>query len=354
MRKKTRPPQLGERRSSAQRDADEQAARAAGKKLRPSRTKQQLTPDEQAQLAAERQASREEWPHVQEYLYRLCQTIPEPPQTIGRPPLPLRDMVFCLVCKVFLRQPARRLGSHLREALKCGYVTSLPLSENSYGHHLGRARLTPILEALIGCSGRPMRGQEYDFAIDSTKLYSHQYYCAENKKTKQMVETYDWLRLHALCGVRTGIITAARATSMKISEQRCFEHLVNATRAEGFKLKVVYGDRNYSSHKNVVWLTDLGIDPRLYFKDNARMGKDKSEVWNQKLLRHRAHDPQYEAEQHDREAIERAFRVIKKRFDHRVASMNLTAQCNEALLKALCYNLSVLNRYAHRGLKVEW
>src|SRR5215204_478695 len=57
----------------------------------------------------------------------LCSNIPQPKQRgKGRPRLPLSDMVFASVYKVYVGFSSRRFTSDLREAFVEGYVNTTP------------------------------------------------------------------------------------------------------------------------------------------------------------------------------------------------------------------------------------
>ena len=56
----------------------------------------------------------------------LCNGIPQPEQTFGRPRLPLSDVVFGAVYKVYSNMSGRRFMSDIREAETNGTVTKSP------------------------------------------------------------------------------------------------------------------------------------------------------------------------------------------------------------------------------------
>jgi SWIM zinc finger len=58
-------------------------------------------------------------------LYELCQGIDEPIQTMGRTRLPLRDMIFAAVYKVYSTVSSRRFMCDLKDAWVKGYISKL-------------------------------------------------------------------------------------------------------------------------------------------------------------------------------------------------------------------------------------
>ncbi len=97
----------------------------------------------------------------------LCATIPQPPQGRGRPRLPLSDMAFEAVSRVYSGLSARRFDSDVREAQAKGLTDSDP-HFNSVLRYLRDPEMTPVLKSLVSLSALPLKGVETDFAADST------------------------------------------------------------------------------------------------------------------------------------------------------------------------------------------
>ena len=80
---------------------------------------------------------RQDWPaynaaqihegdHFVTLLRELCDTVPQPPQTFGRPRLPLSDMLFGAGLKVYSTMSGRRAMSDLRNAQARGLMATMP------------------------------------------------------------------------------------------------------------------------------------------------------------------------------------------------------------------------------------
>lgn len=79
----------------------------------------------------------------------LCSTVAQPKQEgKGRPRLPLSDMLFASVYKVYVGFSSRRFTSDLRDAFVDGHVKSTP-HFNSVSRYLSDAALTNMLKDLI-------------------------------------------------------------------------------------------------------------------------------------------------------------------------------------------------------------
>lgn len=62
-------------------------------------------------------AQQTEKSHFLSFLYELCSKIEEPIQTMGRPRLPLQDILFAVTYKTYSMLSARRFASDMRDAL---------------------------------------------------------------------------------------------------------------------------------------------------------------------------------------------------------------------------------------------
>ena len=82
----------------------------------------------------------------------LCRAVPQPKQEgKGMPRLPLSDMLFASVYKVYVGFSSRRFTSDLRDAFVDGYVNSTP-HFNSVSRYLSDPALTDVLKDLITAS----------------------------------------------------------------------------------------------------------------------------------------------------------------------------------------------------------
>ena len=94
-------------------------------------------------------AQSEEKRRFVELLAELCSTVPQPKQEgKGRPRLPLSDMLFAAVYKVYVRFSSRRFTSDLREAYTAGLIDSTP-HFNSVNRYIADPQLTDVLKELI-------------------------------------------------------------------------------------------------------------------------------------------------------------------------------------------------------------
>ena len=124
--------------------------------------KQKYTQDWQSYNAAQ----QTEKSHFLALLYQLCSKVEEPIQTMGRPRLPLKDILFAVTYKTYSMLSSRRFASDMRDALAKGYV-SRSVHFNSIFDYLQMESLTPYLKQLITESAMPLQSVEEQFAVDS-------------------------------------------------------------------------------------------------------------------------------------------------------------------------------------------
>jgi hypothetical protein len=99
----------------------------------------------------------------------LCSGVETPPAAIsgGRPRLPMSDMTFACVYKVYSRFSSRRFTSDLRAAQDQGLISRVP-HFNSVSNHMSSPEMTSVLKQMITLSALPLKAVETDFAVDSS------------------------------------------------------------------------------------------------------------------------------------------------------------------------------------------
>ena len=113
--------------------------------------------------------------HFVTLLREMCDTVPQPPQSFGRPRLPLSDMLFGAGLKVYSTMYGRRAMSDLRSAHADGLMAKVP-SFASVLRYLEKPELTPVLKSLIEQSALPLKAVECDFAVDSSGFATSTYH----------------------------------------------------------------------------------------------------------------------------------------------------------------------------------
>ncbi|MEW6142498.1 MAG: transposase [Chloroflexota bacterium] len=289
------------------------------------------------------QAQTHEAERFVDLLRDLCNGIPQPEQRIGRPRLPLSDVVFSAALKVYSGMSGRRAISDLKECASRGYVTKAP-HYNSTSNYLDNPALTPLLKALIEESAKPLKTVETDFAVDSSgfatttysRWFDHKY---GKERTKQT-----WVKTHLMCGVKTNVVTSVEASPFETADAPQLPALLNTT-AQTFAVREVSGDKAYSSKRNLTAIDSVGATPYIPFKSyckGTQRNGDFNSLWDKMWHFYEFNRAAFLERYHKRSNAETTFSMIKAKFGGSVRSKSPVAQVNEVLCKVLCHNICVL------------
>jgi transposase len=289
-------------------------------------------------------AQCEERDRVQILLKDLCEAVPNPVQEgRGRRRLPLSDVIYSAAMKTWVGLSGRRATSDLRACEQRGYIDQTP-GYNTIFDYTDRADLTPVLKTLIRASAVPLASIEDTFAIDGTGFGSKVYRRWFDAKYGKEMKEARWIKLHAIVGTRTNVITAVEMTEATLHDSPLLPMLVKET-AENFTMREVLGDKAYLSRKNLKVINDIGAKTFIPFKSNS---KEKGpELWQKLWHMFQFHREEFLGHYHQRSNVEAAFSSIKRKFGGSVRAKQPASMANEALLKCLVYNLSCLVHEIH-------
>jgi transposase len=271
----------------------------------------------------------------------LVADVPAPERKRGRPTLPPADMLFAATFRVYSTVSARRFMTDLRGAARDGFIARAP-HYNSLYNFIDDENLTPQIQALITRSALPLRALETGFAVDSTGFGCQQFYRHFSAKYGHDQNYRDFLKLHAMIGVRTNVITAAEVTHRDVHDYNAFAGLVETTAASGFAVERVSADKAYSGRTNVEAVARIGASPLIPFRSNAKAESPHapaSPVWTKLFHYFSLRRDEFLAEYHERSNAESTFSALKRKFGDILRSKTPIAQRNELLLKVLCHNI---------------
>lgn len=145
----------------------------------------------------------------------------------GRNGIDTRDMIFNICLTEYLNTSNRRVPSQLKEAEEQGYTTGC--AYNTLTKYMKKEEIRNKIQKLIMKSAAPLKGHEETFAIDATGFSDSRFGNWQNHKYRKQEEHRLWKKLHAACGVKSNIITAATVTKGTTHDQTQFEPLVEMT-----------------------------------------------------------------------------------------------------------------------------
>ena len=281
--------------------------------------------------------------HFRTLLRELCDTVPQPLQTKGRPRLPLSDMLFGAGLKVYSTMSGRRAMTDVRNAQKDGQMDKVP-NFSTILRYLEKPELTPILKSLIEQSALPLKAVETGFAADSTGFGTKTYIRWFDKKWGKEIREAQWVKAHVMCGVKTNIVTAVEVTPHQSADSPYMAPFIRTT-AKNFDVVEVSGDKAYLSKDNLYAAHMVGATAYIPFKSTsvARSGHHKPDpLWIQMYHYFHYNRSEFLAHYHKRSNVETTMSMIKAKFGASVRAKTPTAQVNEALVKILCHNIVVL------------
>jgi transposase len=293
-------------------------------------------------------AQSEEKHRFVELLADLCNTVPQPLRSpgAGRPRLPLSDMLFASVFKVYVGFSSRRFTSDLRDAYTNGLIDSKP-HFNSVSNYLSSPDLTDTLKYLVALSSLPLKAVESDFAVDSSGFSTSRFVRWYSKKHGKVKDNREWVKVHLMCGVNTKVVTSVEVSGWMAHDTNYFVPLVERT-AGNIQLGDVLADKAYLSHKNFRAVEELGGTPFVPFKRTTlESTEDEEPIWARMYYYFMYNRLTFMEHYHMRSNIESAFSMIKGKFGDSVRSKSDTGQVNEALCKILCHNICVLIQAMH-------
>lgn len=274
----------------------------------------------------------------------LTRGIEDEPQMNGRPSLPLGDMIFACVFKVFSQMSSRRFQTDLNDAYAKGFINECP-SYNSLTRYMGSESLTPYLERLVEETSKPLASLETAFAVDSTGLSISNSVSWNRAKYKDqaMLKNKNWIKVHVCVGTHTNIITGVQITDKRSADGPLFIPVMDATR-KNFTVKEVSADGAYSSQKHAMYAELHGFDSYIPFDEGSTASGHHgvSEVWRRLFHFFNFNRAEFVQKYMKRSNVETTFHMLKSKFGSTLKSRTPEAQKNEALCKVICHNIACL------------
>ena len=273
----------------------------------------------------------------------LCDTVPQPSQTMGRPRLRLSDMLFGVALKVYSTMSGRRAMTDFRNAQADGLLVKCPSFTSTF-RYMEDPTLTPLLRLLIEQSALPLKSVECDFAIDSSGFSTSVYDRWYDQKWGKAKKKARYVKAHLMCGVKTNIVTAVEVTGAESADATRLPPFLNTT-AQNFDVTEVSADKAYLSKKNLRAVEAIGGTAYIPFKANStgHQGHHKRDsLWEKTYYYYNFNRAEFEAHYHKRSNVESTFSMIKAKFGGSVRCKTGAAQVNEVLAKILCHNICVL------------
>jgi hypothetical protein len=288
----------------------------------------------------------------------------------GRHRIPLSDVAFAMIFKVYFGFPGREMGSGEEEEsplmqLYNAGVISRPMHWNSIGHHMRDVRMSEILEYLIETSALaliPVEKGELthrtlslraaaagDFSADAT-IIDGAGRLKKGAKGYPGHDEYDICKLHIMTGNVSKVITACTIEDRK-GEALMFPGLLYTT-AQSFPIANVYGDAAYAGVRSFAVVDALKA--KGWFRFSESHTGASGGVFGRVFKWANAHEDEFNEILAKRNAVESTIssfkRVLAGGIRHKTASLRgktQTAMKNEAYSMAVAHNIRVIIRFIY-------
>jgi len=267
----------------------------------------------------------------------ITSRIRQPAYTFGRPTIPLSDMAYNVIFKVYSTYSGRRFTSDMKITKEKGYIENTA-HFNSIFNYLRKKELTPLLAQMVTITSLPLRTIEHDFAIDSTGFGTSIFQRWFSFKHGKEISSRIWVKCHFVTGVKTNIIPSVKITSEFDNDCPQLPELVNKT-AENFDMEEVSGDKAYLSRDNMNVIKQAGALPFIPFKSNSTDRADGSYTWKKMYHYFMLNNEEFLQHYHKRSNAESSVQMIKSKFGDNVRSKDWTGQVNEVLCKIISHNI---------------
>jgi len=263
-------------------------------------------------------------------------------QKTGRPPSRIKDILFCMMVKIYSKLSARRNNSDLEFAKKMGYIEKIPCYATLM-NYFNDKRLTKLLQELIELSSLPLcQLTEGVFAGDSTGFSTSQFGRWFNYRNGKEEDQRVYQKAHLVCDTRTNTVTAVKITTQYGADCPQLKYLVKRT-ALYFKVKEFSFDKAYLSIENMKTIDSVGATPYILFKKNSKASRGRQGfVWKRMYWLFKKNPQKFFEHYHKRSKVEAVMNMIKQKFGVYLMTKNEMANFNEILCKILCHNICCL------------
>jgi len=259
----------------------------------------------------------------------------------GRPPLPLYDVLMCLLFKQYFRLSFRRAIGLLQLLKNTGCIEVKIPCFKTLDNYLIDDEIPPYLDRLVEIVSVLFRVVEKFMATDSTgastTCFSSWYSIRVCKKSRKR----DHIMVHISVGTKSHVVVALDVRTKRGGDNEIFRAHVKRV-DKNFNVKEWSGDSAYLSRKNCDAVAEIGAEPWFRLKSNTT-AKPKGSVPFKHMVQKTRNNPQEANEKyHRRSNVESTNSAKKRKFGSSVRCRLPSAQRNEEALSWIGYNLSLL------------
>lgn len=287
----------------------------------------------------------------------LLQCVPEPPyKGNGRPSLPLRDVLLYGLTQQFRHNGARRHKSDGNRLQEDGLTTQNPHCQAAT-RIFTDPNLIPTLQKVVTLAALPVAVLEDSATIDSTGLACARYGTYRETLYGPRRAHREWVKLHALMGLRSKVIIAARVTPGNVHDTTQLPALLKDAQPY-FHLQRILADKAYSSKKNIYTITAMGATPYIPFRSGKNTpagntgaasyrGGIHAKAWRRSWHYFNLYRDEFNEMYRFRGNAETGNSAFKGVLNEHIRARKPAARVNEALCRVIAHNIRQLVRVMH-------
>jgi transposase len=256
--------------------------------------------------------------------------------SFGRPCWDPKVAAVCVFMKIFLGRTYDTIEAYLK-------------SNQLVAQHLGVEELPGQSVIARGMSKMPMsyirlisrlvtfqmRRRGMNVAVDSSGFSLKTSSKWFDIRIKRKSTKRDYIKLHIVIDVETGIILHFTITNWKGSDSKEFKRLIKDLP----RLNKAAGDKAYSSRANCQAVADKKGKPFLCFKANATAKAKGFPAWQISFNAYTDNPDEWMDEYHIRSIVESVFSSIKRCLGSDIKSIKGWLKRRELAIKVLAYNI---------------
>lgn len=306
-----------------------------------------------SQRQPRRRIDRRDWPEYNRwqseevrlacvYLRTLVEspTIHDWERRKGRPRIPRRDLVLCLLVRAYFHLSFRRTVGLLKLLQSALGLARVPHFNTLQKYNQGDG-VTRTLENLFAETAQPFWPIEKTLAVDASGLVL--FGSGAWRSNHDPDARKDFAKIHVLSGTATRATMAVRSTRGTWHDSTQLEPLLDDI-PDGAAAETVTGDGAYWNHACCDAASRAGLQPYFSPKENARWPAHPGDAF-ERMTRFALQFPnRFHARYHRRSAAESRFATEKALFGDRLRCRRPASRRNEVLAREIVHNVRLLTK----------
>ncbi len=258
----------------------------------------------------------------------------------GRPRIPRRELVLCLLIRAYFDLSFRRTVGLLKLLQPALGLTKVP-HFNTLQKYNRRGGLTATLQSLFDQTAEPFWIVEKVVSVDSTGLLLHGSGAWRSNKDEKTPR--DFAKLHVLSGTKTRATLAIRVTRGAWHDSTQLEPLLEQIPDDAVAERLT-ADSAYWSHKGCAQVERAGLQPMIKPKENARWWTRPTDAFERMTRFAKQFPNRFKKLYHRRSTSESRNATEKGLFGDRLRTRRPASRRNDALAREIVYNVRLLTK----------